>query len=153
MSAWRPQASILIVALVSLALGALLGRTWPVAPVAGRAPRVAATATAPARRTATPPAPAPAGTAADQALDRAMAAMDAAMMRVHLTGRPDIDFATLMIPHHGGAVAMAEVELLYGTDPRLRRLAQEIIVTQESEIAVMRYTLAHPHTPPSPAPH
>ena len=153
MSAWRPQAYILIVALVSLALGALLGRTWSAAAVAGRAPRVAVTATAPARRAATPLAMAPAGTAADQALERAMNSMDTAMRRVRLTGQPDVDFATMMIPHHGGAVAMAEVELLYGTDPRLRRLAQEIIVTQESEIAVMRFALTHPHTPPPPAPH
>jgi uncharacterized protein (DUF305 family) len=82
-----------------------------------------------------------------------MTAMDTAMRRVPLTGKPDVDFATMMIPHHGGAVAMAEVELLYGTDPRLRRLAQEIIVTQESEIAVMRYALTHPHTSPSPIRH
>ena len=33
---------------------------------------------------------------------------------------------------------MAKVELLYGKDPVLRRIAQEIIVTQQQEIMVMR---------------
>jgi uncharacterized protein (DUF305 family) len=151
MLVWRPQAYILSVALVSLVLGALLGRALSATAVAGRAPRVAATAPAPAGRASM--VRAPARTAADQALAQAMTAMDTAMRRVPLTGKPDVDFATMMIPHHAGAVAMAQVELLYGTDPRLRRLAQEIIVTQESEIAVMRYALTRPYTPPSPAPH
>ena len=48
------------------------------------------------------------------------------------------DFASLMIPHHEGAIEMSKVELQFGTDPRLRRLAQEIIVTQQSEIEVMK---------------
>jgi hypothetical protein len=151
MLVWRPQAYILSVAFVSLLLGALLGRALSAAAVAGRAPRVAATAPAPAGRAAM--VMAPARTAADQALAQAMTALDTAMMRVPLAGKPDVDFATTMIAHHAGAVAMARVELLYGTDPRLRRLAQEIIVTQESEITVMRYALTHPHTPPSPARH
>jgi Domain of unknown function (DUF305) len=140
MLAWRPQAFILIAALGSLALGTLLGRAWSVAASGGHAGCVAASAPAPAGRTAM----APARTAADRALHQAMSAMDTAMMRGPFTGQPDGDFATMMIPHHEGAIAMAEVELLYGTDPRLRRIAQEIIVDQESEIAVMRYALAHP---------
>ena len=150
MLVWRPQTFILIAALGSLALGALLGRAWSAPASGGRAPRAAASAPAPAGRAAMAmPMPtgrvmAPARTAADQALDQAMSAMDTAMMRGPLTGRPDVDFATMMIPHHDGAIAMAEVELRYGTDPRLRRIAQEIIVDQESEIAVMRYALTHP---------
>jgi uncharacterized protein (DUF305 family) len=36
---------------------------------------------------------------------------------------------------------MAKAELLYGKDPVLRRLAQEIIVTQQQEIEVMRLRL------------
>ena len=37
--------------------------------------------------------------------------------------------------------APEKVELLFGTDARLRRLAQEIIVTQESEIQLMQKIL------------
>lgn len=51
----------------------------------------------------------------------------------------------MMIPHHQGAIEMAKVELLHGTDPRLRRLAQEIIVTQQSEITVMQLALKQPN--------
>jgi uncharacterized protein (DUF305 family) len=47
----------------------------------------------------------------------------------------------MMIPHHQGAIEMAKVELQFGTDPTLRRLAQEIIVTQQSEIDVMKLAL------------
>lgn len=80
---------------------------------------------------------------ADVAFERAMTAMQTAMERVQHTGNPDADFAAMMISHHQGAIEMAKVELLYGTDPRLRRLAQEIIVTQQSEIAVMQLALKH----------
>ena len=47
---------------------------------------------------------------------------------------------------------MALVELRYGKDPRLKRLAQEIIVTQQQEIAVMHLALGDPLPPGSPAP-
>jgi len=55
-----------------------------------------------------------------------------------MSGSPDHDFAAMMIVHHLGAVEMAQAELLHGRDPVLRRLAQEIVVTQSSEIAVLR---------------
>jgi hypothetical protein len=80
-------------------------------------------------------------TPADTALIQTMSTMHDAMHEVQLAGKPDIDFARLMIPHHQGAIDMAKVELLFGTDARLRRLAQEIIVTQESEIEVMQKIL------------
>jgi uncharacterized protein (DUF305 family) len=51
-----------------------------------------------------------------------------AAMGVPFTGDADRDFARMMIPHHQGAIDMALVELRYGKDERLRRLAQEIIV-------------------------
>ena len=67
------------------------------------------------------------------------------MMRMHdqmdavtSTGNPDRDFASMMIPHHQGAIDMAKAELLYGKDPVMRRLAQEIIVDQQSEIDAMQ---------------
>ena len=71
-----------------------------------------------------------------------MAKMDKDMMVAPMTGDPDHDFAAMMIPHHQGAVDMAKVELLHGKDPLLRRLAEEIIVTQRQEIEVMRLRLA-----------
>jgi uncharacterized protein (DUF305 family) len=73
----------------------------------------------------------------DVALAQSMATMHSAMHDVLFVGKPDADFALMMIPHHQGAIEMAKVELQFGTNPRLRRLAQEIIVTQQSEIEVM----------------
>lgn len=63
-------------------------------------------------------------------------------MDVPYSGDPDRDFAAMMIPHHQGAIDMAEIELRFGHDERLRRLAQGIIVEQRQEIAVMRQILA-----------
>ncbi|MCW5715757.1 MAG: DUF305 domain-containing protein [Bauldia sp.] len=73
-----------------------------------------------------------------------MAANDVMMagMHVQLTGNPDRDFALMMIPHHQGAIAMAQVELEFGTDPQLRAMAQEIIEAQEAEIATLEAWLA-----------
>ena len=79
--------------------------------------------------------------AADAALAETMSAMHSAMHDVSLDGKADADFARMMIPHHQGAIEMAKVELQFGVDPVLRRLAQEIIVTQQSEIDVMNLTL------------
>jgi hypothetical protein len=82
--------------------------------------------------------------------------MDAAVGRMHSamhvspSGDPDRDFARMMIPHHQGAIDMALVELRYGKDERLRRLAQGIIVEQQQEIAVMHLALGDP--PSSGAP-
>lgn len=77
----------------------------------------------------------------DAALAQSMTAMHSAMHDVSLVGKPDADFALMMIPHHQGAIEMAKVELQFGADPNLRRLAQEIIVTQQSEIDVMKLAL------------
>jgi uncharacterized protein (DUF305 family) len=76
-----------------------------------------------------------------QLMNEAMMSMDRGMQDAPMTCDPDHDFAAMMIPHHQGAIDMAKVELLYGKDPALRRLAQEIIVTQEQEIEVMRMRL------------
>lgn len=83
-----------------------------------------------------------------QLMEEAMTAMDRGMKEAPMTGDPDHDFAAMMIPHHQGAIDMAKAELLYGKNPTLRRLAQEIIVTQDSEIKVMerelsKYTRSH----------
>ena len=86
-----------------------------------------------------------------QLMHEAMSLMDQGMENAPMTGNPDHDFAAMMIPHHQGAVDMAKLELLYGKDSALRRLAQEIIVTQEQEIAVMQMRLNHFKTPSSGA--
>ena len=70
-----------------------------------------------------------------------------AMERMHKdmtivpSGDPDRDFAAMMIPHHQGAVDMAKVELQFGKNPVLRRLAKGIIVEQLQEIEVMQREL------------
>ncbi len=68
----------------------------------------------------------------------AMERMDAGMMAAKPTGNPDRDFAAMMIPHHQGAIDMPKLELIYGRDPVLRRLAEGIIVEQQQEIELMQ---------------
>lgn len=54
------------------------------------------------------------------------------------TGDADKDFVMMMMPHHQGAIDMAEVELKYGKDPKLRQMAEEIIAAQKKEIEEMK---------------
>ena len=74
------------------------------------------------------------------AMKKMMADMD-----VKPTGDVDADFVAAMIPHHQGAIDMARALLRYGTNEQVRRIAQEIIVTQEDEIAAMRLAVGHSH--------
>jgi hypothetical protein len=71
-------------------------------------------------------------------------------MTIKPTGDVDLDFVAMMLPHHQGAVDMAKAELKYGHDEQLRRPAQEIVVTQQQEITVMRLALGD-KLPPSAA--
>jgi uncharacterized protein (DUF305 family) len=75
------------------------------------------------------------------ALMKNMETMDAAMGAAEPSGNGDVDFAHLMLPHHQAAIDMARTELLYGRDPQMRRLAQEIITDQESEVQLMQLWL------------
>ena len=81
------------------------------------------------------------------AMDRMMAGM-----QVKPLGDVDQDFTAMMIPHHQGAIAMAQSELRHGHNELLRRLAQEIIVDQQQEIAAMRLALGQPPPPSAAAP-
>jgi uncharacterized protein (DUF305 family) len=73
-------------------------------------------------------------------------------MNAPYSGDPDRDFATHMIPHHKGAIDMAQVELTYGTDPKMRKLAADVVAAQKREIAEMQAWIAtHPARVPHPA--
>jgi uncharacterized protein (DUF305 family) len=76
----------------------------------------------------------------------AMTKMMAAMV-VKPSGDIDKDFVALMVPHHEGAIAMALAMLRFGHNEQLRRLAQEIIVTQQQEIAAMRLAAGDMNSP------
>ena len=86
----------------------------------------------------------PAAAANKAAMQRMMTAMDAPA-----TGNADHDFVIGMLPHHQGAIDMARVELRYGHDPALRKLARDIIASQAKEETFMQRWLAqHPAPPP-----
>jgi hypothetical protein len=81
------------------------------------------------------------------AMDRMMAGM-----MVKPSGNIDRDFVTMMRPHHQGAIDMAVAELKHGRNEQLRRIAQEIIVDQQQEIAAMNLAVDDPLPPSVPAP-
>jgi len=99
-----------------------------------------------------------AGTAQSPLADEApfLAENDAAMakmmggMGIKPSGDVDQDFVAMMIPHHQGAIDMAQAELRHGRNEKLRRIAQEIIVEQQQEIAAMRLALGQPLPPSIP---
>ena len=83
----------------------------------------------------------------DVAMQKMMAGM-----AVEPTGDIDKDFVNMMVPHHQGAIDMAVLELRYGTSARLKALAQEIVVTQQQEIAAMKLAVGEPIPPSHPSP-
>ena len=82
-----------------------------------------------------------------------MQVMHAAMASVRPSGDNDADFVRLMLPHHQAAIDMAKTQLAYGQDPQMRRLAQEIITDQQSEIELMQLWLRQREAKSSPLKH
>jgi uncharacterized protein (DUF305 family) len=74
-------------------------------------------------------------------LMQSMDAMHTAMATVKTSGDSDIDFVKMMLPHHQAAIDMAKTQLISGKDAQMRRLAQEIITDQQSEIELMQLWL------------
>ena len=85
-------------------------------------------------------------------MHNAMVKMSKDMEAAPMTGDPDRDFLAMMIPHHEGAVEMARLVLLHGRDPLVRKLAEEIIAAQQTEIATMRNRLEILRAGPDPNP-
>jgi Domain of unknown function (DUF305) len=83
----------------------------------------------------------------DAAMNKMMADM-----KIKPTGDIDRDFVAMMVPHHQGAIDMAKAELKYGHNEQLRRLAQEIVVTQRQEITVMRLAVGDELPPAAASP-
>lgn len=82
--------------------------------------------------------PMSADSAMQQELMQGMNQMNQDMMAAAQYKDPDVAFAAGMLPHHIGAVKMAEVELKYGKDPEMRKLAENIINAQQAEIEQMQ---------------
>lgn len=74
-------------------------------------------------------------------MERMMETMPA-MHQGMMNEDPDIAFACAMIAHHQGAIDMAEVELEYGEDEAMQKLARTIIEDQKREIDEMTQWLA-----------
>lgn len=83
--------------------------------------------------------------AADMEFMRDMKTMQKQMSEVQMTGNPDQDFVSMMIPHHQGAINMARVELKYGKSRYLKKMAKKIISSQTREIKKMsKWQSRHP---------
>lgn len=85
-------------------------------------------------------------------MDAGMKKMMDAMHAPGYSGDPDRDFLEMMIPHHEGAVEMARLVLIHGKDPLVRKLAEDIIASQQVEIAAMKQRLMILRTGPDPDP-
>jgi uncharacterized protein (DUF305 family) len=68
-------------------------------------------------------------------------------MTIKSSGDVDRDFVAMMVPHHQGAIAMAQAELKYGHNEQLRRMAQQIVATQQQEIGTMRLAVGEQPQP------
>ena len=138
------------------ALGALLravatfglALTTCTAAPAAQAPMVGQAAHEHAHHDAATPRPREAAHAEGEAAARFAREMDASMQQMMrdmhapgYSGNADIDFLSMMIAHHQGAIEMARLQLIHGRDPLVRQMAEEIIAGQATEVAAMRARL------------
>lgn len=78
----------------------------------------------------------------DKAMDKVMSDMMRSMSSASMTGDPDHDFLAMMIPHHQGAIAMAQAELQHGKNADTIALARNIISSQTQQVSQMRDMLS-----------
>ena len=74
------------------------------------------------------------GAADTSPLMTSMNDMMAKMNAMKMKGNTDHDFAHMMLEHHKGAVAMADIELRDGKDATMRQMATKIKADQQKEI-------------------
>jgi uncharacterized protein (DUF305 family) len=79
--------------------------------------------------------------AADLGMSHSMTGMDGDTAMLKTADPFDPAFLKMMVPHHEGAIEMAEAQLQKGEDPELRKLAEEIIAAQKREIGEMQEQL------------
>ena len=141
----------ILLLLLALALGAgNVAQAQHHAPAAGTMPGMGHSMSGMAGMSHGHVAPGTPAAAYQRGMDSVMVVMDEGMRRMTGARPDDIDasFAAMMLPHHQGAVDMARLQLLYGHDPALRRLAQSIIAEQQVEIQQMAAWLKqHPIAP------
>lgn len=140
------RAGIALAAAPCLALIAPAARVMAAPATATEAVAAAAVAAAPAA--ATPPAGRPTPASSPRPTSAAPGAAAAAPPSVEEAGpswglpgwmrASDQRFILMMIPHHDGAIAMADLALTRARHPELRALARRIADTQRRENALMR---------------
>ncbi|GAA3992117.1 DUF305 domain-containing protein [Hymenobacter antarcticus] len=77
------------------------------------------------------------GAAGESSLLASMNGMMSRMDAMKMKGNTDHDFAHMMLEHHKGAVAMADLELRDGKDATMRRMAEQIKADQLREITAL----------------
>ena len=76
----------------------------------------------------------------------AMEGMHKKMSSMTMSGKPDVDFAMMMVVHHQAAIDLAKAELASGKDPVMLAMAKKIIAAQSKEIAQLEaWIKKNPH--------
>lgn len=132
----KSRFAIVVALLAGLVLGAVGDHVWQ-----GRGTSASAAAVAPMSMSNGASVGMTSMPIGDAQMMKAMNKMNGAMKGVHLNGDQDHDFMQMMIPHHQGAIEMAQVELRYGIQPQLKTMARDIIKGQTAEITQMRQWL------------